>query len=128
MSAANRAVPEDFLPLTPLSFEIMLSLADGARHGYGIIKEVEERSGEPLRSSTGTLYLAIQRLQKNGLLAVAAQTGAKASRGRTYVLTPLGRKVAAAEAERLAARVHDARLKFLLPGDAASEAATGGND
>ncbi len=128
MSSANHAVPADFLPLTPLSFEILLSLADGARHGYGIIKEVEERSGEPLRSSTGTLYLAIQRLQKNGLLAAAEENGAKASRGRTYGLTRLGREVAAAEAERLAARVSDARLKLLLPSDVAPEAASGGHD
>jgi len=128
MSSANRSVPADFLPLTPLSFEILLSLADGARHGYGIIKEVEERSGEPLRSSTGTLYLAIQRLQKSGLLAAAEENGAKASRGRTYGLTQLGREVASAEAARLAARVSDARLKLLLPGDAAPEATAGGHD
>lgn len=128
MSSANRTVAADFLPLTPLSFEILLSLADRARHGYGIIKEVEERSGEPLRSSTGTLYLAIQRLQKNGLLAASEENSAKASRGRTYELTRLGREVAAAEAARLAARVSDARLKRLLPGDAIPEIATGGRD
>jgi DNA-binding PadR family transcriptional regulator len=108
-----------FLPLTPLSFEILLSLADGPRHGYGIITESEARSGEAFASSTGTLYLAIQRLHKDGLLrAVAAGagsgSGAKASRGRTYELTVLGRAVAVAEAERLAARVLDARAKALL--------------
>ena len=128
MNSANRTAPDEFLPLTPLSFEILLSLADGARHGYGIIKEVEERSGEPLRSSTGTLYLAIQRLQKSGLLAKLEKQAGKASRGRTYGLTPLGREVAAAEAARLAARVSDARIKLLLPGDAAAETAAGGHD
>lgn len=105
---------QQFLPLTPLSFEILLSLADGARHGYGIIKESEARSGQPFASSTGTLYLAIQRLKKDGLLAVADGTQAKATRGRSYELTPLGRDVAMAEAERLAARVGDARSKALL--------------
>lgn len=127
MSPATRSAP-DFLPLTPLSFEIMLSLADSARHGYGIIKEVEERSGSPLRSSTGTLYLAIQRLQKSGLLSASARTNAKASRGRTYELTELGREVAVAEAERLAARVVDARHKLLLPSDVASGAASAAGD
>ncbi len=128
MSRASNTPPEQFLPLTPLSFEILLSLADGDRHGYGIIKEVEERSGEPLRSSTGTLYLAIQRLQKNGLLTVSQNNAAKASRGRTYGLTRLGREVAVAEAVRLAARVSDARHKLLLPGAAAPRTVTGGHD
>ena len=128
MTASNRPEPDSFLPLTPLSFEILLSLADGARHGYGIIKEVEERSGSPLRSSTGTLYLAIQRLQKSGLLDVVASTVGKASRRRTYALTPLGRDVAVAEAERLAARVVDARHKMLLPERVASGARLAGRD
>ena len=51
------------LPLTPLSFQILVSLADGPKHGYGILKEIEEGSGGSLKSSTGTLYLAIQRLE-----------------------------------------------------------------
>jgi DNA-binding PadR family transcriptional regulator len=106
--------PQHFLPLTPLSFEILLSLADGPRHGYGIIKETEARSGEPFSSSTGTLYLAIRRLQKDGLLTPAgAQDG---SRRQAYELTPLGHDVAVAEAERLEARVTDARAKALLSG------------
>jgi Transcriptional regulator PadR-like family len=49
------------LPLTPLSFQILVALADGPKHGYGILKEIEDGSGGSLKSSTGTLYLAIQR-------------------------------------------------------------------
>lgn len=100
------------LPLTPLSFEVLLSLADGARHGYGIIKEIEERTGSPLPSSTGTLYLALQRLVKEGL--VEAATTGEGKRGRIYSLTELGRRTAVAEADRLAALVGDARRKALL--------------
>jgi len=114
--------PQQFLPLTPLSFEILLSLADGPRHGYGIIKESEERSGEPFASSTGTLYLAIQRLQKDGLIEAADPSAAKGSRGRSYALTALGREVAAAEAARLAARVRDAASKDLLGDEVADRA------
>ncbi len=114
--------PQRHLPLTPLSFEILLSLADRPRHGYGIIKEVEERSGQAFASSTGTLYLAIQRLHKNELLAVVPTPGGKGSRGRTYELTELGRQVAAAEARRLAARVRDAQRKALLADEAPADA------
>ena len=113
----SRERVQEHLPLTPLSFEILLSLADGARHGYGIIKESEERSGEPFHSSTGTLYLAIRRLLADGLVSVAASVadgGSRGARGRAYQLTTLGRDVAAAEAERLAARVHDAQRKALI--------------
>lgn len=116
--------PREHLPLTPLSFEILLSLADGPLHGYGIMKEAEDRTGEPFPSSTGTLYLAIQRLLKDGLLAVAATAaggGSRGGRGRAYALTPLGREVAVAEAERLAARVRDAAHKSLLDGAAAAQ-------
>lgn len=114
--------PQRHLPLTPLSFEILLSLADRPRHGYGIIKEAEERSGQPFASSTGTFYLAIQRLSKDGLLSVVPRPRGKGSRGRTYGLTELGRQVAVAEATRLAARVRDAHRKALLTNDAAADA------
>lgn len=100
------------LPLTPLSFEVLLSLADSPRHGYGIIKEIEERTAAPLPSSTGTLYLALQRLVKEGL--VEGVEDGRGKRGRTYRLTSLGREVAAAEADRLASLVGSARRKELL--------------
>ena len=103
----------DLLPLTALSFDILLSLADGPRHGYGIIQEIEARSGGPMRSSTGTLYLAIQRLQREGLIERATETGGDRRR-RPYALTALGREVAAAEAERLAGLVGQAVRKDLL--------------
>ena len=84
------------LPLTPLSFQILVSLADGPKHGYGILKEIEEGSGGSLKSSTGTLYLAIQRLEQEGLLEEERTASAPDSRRRYYRLTPEGRRVLAA--------------------------------
>jgi DNA-binding PadR family transcriptional regulator len=98
------------LPLTPLSFQILVALADGTKHGYGIIKDIEEASGAPLKSSTGTLYLAIQRLEQEGLLEECEGD----SRRRFYRLTDEGREVAAAEARRLASLLGVARSRKLV--------------
>ena len=104
---------EDRLPLTPLSFQILVAVADGPRHGYGIIKEIEQATGEPMKSSTGTLYLAIERLEQEGLLA---EEPSKDARRRFYRLTPLGRDTAVAEAKRLATLLGVARGKKLVGG------------
>ena len=102
------------LPLTPLSFQILVALADGPKHGYGILKEIEEASGERLKSSTGTLYLAIQRLAQEGLIEEDAAVAAGDSRRRYYRLTPDGREVAVAETRRLASLLGVARGKKLV--------------
>ncbi|MGH9323861.1 MAG: PadR family transcriptional regulator [Vicinamibacteria bacterium] len=100
------------LPLTPLSYQILVAMADRPRHGYGIIKEIEETTGETLKSSTGTLYLAIERLEQEGLIE---EEPGPMSRRRYYRLTPLGRQVAAAETRRLATLIGVARVKKLVP-------------
>jgi DNA-binding PadR family transcriptional regulator len=105
------------LPLTPLSFQILLALADAPRHGYGIIKDIEAASGAPFASSTGTLYLAIQRLEQQELIAAVPAAEAPEAhdpRRRYYGLTDLGREVAAAEAQRLAGLLGVARDRRLL--------------
>ena len=102
---------ETRLPLTPLSFQILVAVADGPRHGYGMIKEIEEATGAPMKSSTGTLYLAIERLEQEGLLEEAP---GDESRRRYYRLTSLGRAVAVAEVERLATLLGVARGKKLV--------------
>lgn len=99
------------LPLTPLSFQILVAVADGPRHGYGIIKEIEQATGEPMKSSTGTLYLAIDRLEHEGFLEEEPRRDA---RRRYYRLTPLGRETAAAEAKRLVTLLGVARGKKLV--------------
>lgn len=105
---------DDLLPLTPLSFQILVALADGARHGYGIIKEIERGTGEPMKSSTGTLYLAIERLAQEGLLEEDHRPKQRDARRRYYRLTDLGRKTAVAEAKRLATLLGVARGKKLV--------------
>ena len=60
--------PESFLPLTPVAFEILLALADGERHGYSILQEVETRSGGSVSLHAGTLYRALARLLESELI------------------------------------------------------------
>lgn len=108
---------EDFLPLTPLWFNILLGAADGPTHGYAVLKEIETRTQGALSPGTGTMYVALQRLVQEGLLEETA-TGRrdyddKRAR-RHYALTDLGREVCGAEARRLAAEVSAALDKKVL--------------
>ena len=103
-------------PLTPPVFQVLLSLADGDKHGYAILKDVEEHSGGEVRLNTGTLYAIIKRLLAEGLIVEPRnrpRAGDDDQRRRYYRLTPKGRAVAAAEVERmerLVARAHDRKL------------------
>ena len=103
-------------PPTPLTFQILLALADAPRHGYGIIKEIGVRDGDESEPSTGALYLALQRMEGSGLIEEArSPEGAAAdSRPRNYRLTGAGREVAKRESARLATLVAAAREKKLL--------------
>jgi DNA-binding PadR family transcriptional regulator len=103
--------PEELLPLSPQAFHILVALADSDRHGYGIMRDVAERTGNKLILSAGTLYGAIQRLLEQGL--VLELPGA--DRRRTYRLTAFGRKVVKAEAARMAELVEQAREYGLAP-------------
>lgn len=105
--------PRDFLPLTHLSIQILLALADGDLHGYGIIKAVEERTDGVIRPATGTLYTALQRLMDDRLIELTGEVNQTDTRRRAYRLTTLGGRVAAAEVERLTALVRSARGKKL---------------
>jgi DNA-binding PadR family transcriptional regulator len=103
--------------LTRLTYEILLALADRDRHGYGIIKEIEDRSGVAGVPSTGAMYLALQRMEADGLIAEASEKPAGADgRRRYYRITPKGRQVAEAESRQLAELVADARSRSLLVG------------
>ena len=101
MTARN---PETFLPLTPLWFNILLAIADQPLHGYAMIKEIEHRTKGGMSPATGTVYLALQRLLEDGLIAEAAGSGEESGgrKRRVYELTSLGRRVTALEAERVA--------------------------
>jgi DNA-binding PadR family transcriptional regulator len=107
-----------FLPLSPAVFHVMVSLADGSRHGYAIIKDVAERTGGAERLGAGTLYAIIKRLLSDDLIeevAVGEADSKSDQRRRYYRLTALGRRVATAEAERLERAVASARSSRLLP-------------
>jgi len=104
--------PDDHLPLTPALFHVLLALADGQKHGYAILKEVEARTEGRVQLSTGTLYGIVKRLLADGLIADSA-TGST-DRRRAYRLTPFGRQVAHAEAARMQALVDAAQAKNLF--------------
>lgn len=104
--------------ITPLTYQILLSLADADRHGYGIIREIEERLGGGAAPSTGALYLAVQRMERDGLIIETDPVEEEDARRRYYTLTKLGRQVAEEESRRLAALVATARRKHLLIGKA----------
>jgi DNA-binding PadR family transcriptional regulator len=95
---------ESFLPLTPVAFEILLALAEGERHGYEVMVEIERRTGGRISPNPGTLYRALDRLVQEGLLTFAVRSVEGESR-RIFSISPLGRAVAAAEAARLSDQV-----------------------
>jgi len=113
--AKRPPAPEEFLPLSEIAWEILLTLVDEDRHGYAILLEVERRTAGRLELLPGSLYRAIHRFRKQGL--VEERPGARSAdpRRRVHRLTPLGRRVLAAEAARLAAKVRSARGSGLLP-------------
>jgi DNA-binding PadR family transcriptional regulator len=106
--------PLPFLPLTPAAFHVLLTLADGPRHGYLILKDVEERTGGEVVLSTGTLYGLIRRFLDDELILELRPAAGDDERRRTYKLTTLGREVAEAEAARLERLVAAARGAKLL--------------
>ena len=110
-----RRDPSEFLPLTPAAFHVLLALADSPRHGYSILKDVEERTGGDVRLSTGTLYGLIKRFLDDELIVELPPEDDGNERRRPYKLTPFGRQVARAEAIRLEQLVTAARGVRLLP-------------
>lgn len=109
--------PRQFLPLTPLAFQVLLALADTERHGYGIIREVDTRTDGLIRLRTGTLYTLLQRLLDEDLLEVSdarPDPDEDDERRKYYRLSALGRDVLAAEARRLESLIGEARRKQVI--------------
>ena len=109
--------PNEILPLTTLTYHILLALADDNRHGYSIIKEVEERTGKTMQIETGALYHAIRRMRTEELIEPVPEgerVQDEDSRRRTYRLTEWGRDVLAAESTRLRQLVDIAEAKQVL--------------
>lgn len=109
---------EQLLPLSPSTLHILLALAEGPRHGYAIIQDVEARTDGELRMSAGTLYRSIARMVEQGLITEVAnrRTRSEDERRRYYRLTPFGTAAARAEVRRLSQLLRHARARGLTPG------------
>ncbi len=104
------------LPLGASTFYILLALAGGDRHGYGVIKEVEAQTDGTVKLGPGTLYRLIKQLLADGWITeIDGDASGDDERRRYYRLTARGRAIARAEAERLDALVSVARERRLLP-------------
>ena len=110
--------PEEYLPLTPAVFNILLALADGEKHGYGIMLEVEANTKGQVLMGPGTLYGSIKRMLQASLIEESDERvdpEMDDPRRRSYYrLTDLGRRILHMEAERLVSQVRIARLKKIL--------------
>ena len=106
------------LPLSVPVFQILLSVSDRTLHGYAIIQDVRERTGGEVDLTASTLYGALRRLLEAGLVDETDPPAGEADpdpRRRHYAITPLGRRVARAEAGRLERALEQARGKPLWP-------------
>ena len=107
-------------PLPSAAFHILLSLADEDLHGYAIMRHVSDQTDGRMRMGPGTLYSSIQSLLEEGCIeeiAVREDATLGSERRRYYRLTPAGRKLARAEAERLGDLLRVARTKKIFRGD-----------
>jgi len=103
--------------LTSAMFHILLALADRERHGYDIMREVDERTEGKMRLGPGTLYGSIKRMLKDGFIEELEERPDPElddERRRYYRLTDFGYRLAVAEAQRLERLVRSARTKKLL--------------
>jgi DNA-binding PadR family transcriptional regulator len=119
--AAEETEIQALLPLPPVTFHVLIALADGERHGYAILQEVAARTGGAVKLGAGTLYRSIQRMLEQGLIEESDERPAPAlddERRRYYGITRFGERVARAEARRLAQLVSLARRSGFVPGRA----------
>jgi DNA-binding PadR family transcriptional regulator len=107
-----------FIPLSPATLHILLSLAGEDRHGYGIMQEVALQSEGQYKLGPGTLYDNLQKMMNQGMVEEAPSPSENDDpRRRYYRLTPFGRAVLTADVTRLESVVRRARL-HLRPGRA----------
>ena len=110
--------PDSFLPLRPSVFHILLALADGDLHGYGIMQEVAEHTAGQIKLGPGTLYGAIKRLLADKLIIEVDERPDPElddERRRYYRLTDFGQRVLKAEVRRISQMVSVAQRKRLIP-------------
>jgi DNA-binding PadR family transcriptional regulator len=122
MGPRQRAI-DDLLPLRPVVFQILLSIAEGERHGYAIVHDIAERSSARLQIEPGNLYRHLRFMLDEGLIEESDRRpvpGKDDERRRYYRITRFGRQVALAEAARLEAVAVDARTRLLARGQGRS--------
>ena len=100
------------LPVLP--YYILLALGEGAAHGWEIIRRIRALTDEAANPSSGSLYLAMTRLEDDGLISERSAPAGEDERRRYYQLTSIGRAAARAESQRLARLVRRARAVDLL--------------
>ena len=111
--------PRSHLPLKPVDLQLLLALAEGERHGYGLVQEIETRTDGLVVLDPGNLYRVIKRLLAAGLVAETEPRAAadlSGERRRYYRLTALGGRVLAAELRRLEALVNSPSVRALARG------------
>ncbi len=108
---------KELLPLTPPVFHILVALSDEERHGYGIMQDVARQTNDGLQLGPGTLYGCLKRMLAAGMVEesdVRPDPALDDERRRYYRMTPLGRKLVRAEAQRLAEAVDAAKARRLF--------------
>lgn len=119
MEKAEAPDPDrELLPLTPAVFYILFALAEGEKHGYAIMKEVNEISGGQFTMGPGTLYTTIQRLLELGLIEETSTSSDSERRRRYYRLIGRGRQTLEAELNRMESLVRSAQRRKLVPREA----------
>jgi DNA-binding PadR family transcriptional regulator len=103
------------LPLSPLSMAILLALADGERHGYALMQDIQAQTDGALQPGTGSLYAGLQRLLADGLIRESDGEPGADRRRRYYAIMPSGREIARAEAGRMMRVLSVATRKKLAP-------------
>lgn len=104
-----------FLPLKPFVLDVLIELADGRRHGWSLIREIQQRDGGD-RILPANFYRTLRAMREDGLIEeVKADANADPGERRQYfALTPLGTRVARGEVKRLEALILDPRARRLL--------------
>lgn len=110
------ANPRSYIPLKPVEFLVLLTLAEHDQHGYGLTMAIAERTDGAVRLEPGNLYKVLKRLVSDGLIEPAGHRAVAEfdqERRRYYRLSKLGGQVAALEADRLASLLASNAVKSL---------------
>jgi DNA-binding PadR family transcriptional regulator len=113
---------DDLLPLSRVDFLVLLVLTDGDRHGYGIVKEIADRTEGTVKPLPGNLYAVMRRLMESGLVERTPEEDDQdpgKSKRRNYRITRMGRQVLTAEAAAMRSLVREVAARNLLESEAA---------